>query len=287
MQKIIEKNFYYIALSALLIAFIILSLIAAIKISSRDEMITQLTNDYNNLVGENIALKGRIDYEIEQKEIQYRMINEKVELLNLALSKIYPGYDYRKKIKKAFFDNSKIELLPESLTEIYIEQRMIMPHGLNNYIMTVPEIIWPVNPDRSYLRFKGDEYGTKREYSYMNYKHEGIDISSPYSDEILAIYPGYIHKVYYSEGGGWSIELKFQIREKYYFSRIRHIEKIYVQKGDYVEQGQLIASAGNTGIYSYGKHIHFELWEWNGSWYRNINPVLNSTWGNRVITSIK
>jgi murein DD-endopeptidase MepM/ murein hydrolase activator NlpD len=287
MRKIIEKNFYYIALSTLLIAFIILSLIASVEISLRDEMITKLTNDYNNLVGENIALKGRIDYEIEQKEIQYRMINEKVELLNLALSKIYPGYDYRKKINNAFLDNSIIELLPESLIEVYIEQKMLIPHGLNNYTKTLPDIIWPVNPDISYVATKQSEYGTRRPYSYMKYKHEGLDMNSPYSDEILAIHSGIIHRIYYDEGGGWSIELKFQIREKYYFSRIRHIEKIYVKKGDYVEQGQLIASAGNTGIYSYGKHIHFELWEWNGSWYRNINPVLNSTWGNRVITSIK
>ena len=284
MNKI--ENRYYVYLTAIIIIFLSALFISALKIYNRDVQIANLTKKYNNVRGQNIILKSRINYEQQQKQIYYRMINQKVQCLNIALSRIYPGYDYRKKIDIAINDNTKIESLPESLIEIYIEQKLIIPHGLKNYQKTVPEIIWPVSPDQSYITTKNGEYGTRRPYSYMKYKHEGIDIGSPYDDSVIAIYNGVIHRIYYDEGGGWSLSLKFKIKEKYYFCRYRHLEKIYVKAGDNIFQGKIIARMGNTGYYSLGKHLHFELWEWTGRYYKNINPVLNSTWGNKIITSI-
>jgi murein DD-endopeptidase MepM/ murein hydrolase activator NlpD len=39
--------------------------------------------------------------------------------------------------------------------------------------------------------------------------------------------------------------------------------------GDYVKAGDPIAIIGNTGEYSTGQHLHFELW-YNG---KAVNPV--------------
>jgi murein DD-endopeptidase MepM/ murein hydrolase activator NlpD len=61
------------------------------------------------------------------------------------------------------------------------------------------------------------------------------------------------------------------------------MDKIYVNKGDIIKQGDVIASMGNTGFFSLGKHLHFELWILENKRWININPVQNSTWDNRYI----
>lgn len=285
MKKKTEILIYCIFIGIMIVLLFSITISAGVENKKLNKQLDKLTKEHNNVRGENIILKSRIDYEIQQKLISYRMIYEKVSYLNQALSRIYPGYDYRKKIDDVFDDNSKIETLPESLIEIYIEQKLIIPHGLENYQKTIPEIAWPVDPKKAYITTKNGEYGRPRPYSYMKYKHEGIDIGSPFDDEVKAPYSGKIYRTYWDEGGGNCIEIKFKINNIYHFVRIRHLERTYVKKGDAVIKGQIIASAGNTGVYSLGKHIHFELWEWRGYW-KNINPVLNTTWGNRILTSI-
>ncbi len=37
-----------------------------------------------------------------------------------------------------------------------------------------------------------------------------------------------------------------------------HLQKIFIEKGDKVRRGQVIASVGNTG-FSTGPHLHYEI----------------------------
>ena len=40
----------------------------------------------------------------------------------------------------------------------------------------------------------------------------------------------------------------------------KHNTALHKEQGDFVQSGEAIASAGNTGELSTGPHLHFELW---------------------------
>ena len=46
---------------------------------------------------------------------------------------------------------------------------------------------------------------------------------------------------------------------QYLFSKIFHLSRLLVRKGQYVRKGQVIGLCGSTGI-STGPHIHWEMW---------------------------
>jgi murein DD-endopeptidase MepM/ murein hydrolase activator NlpD len=57
------------------------------------------------------------------------------------------------------------------------------------------------------------------------------------------------------------------------WTKYMHLDKVYVQPGQYVQQGIIIGTVGNTGdtSSSLGLHLHFEIQE-NGYYGEAVNP---------------
>ncbi len=57
------------------------------------------------------------------------------------------------------------------------------------------------------------------------------------------------------------------------WTKYMHLDKVYVQPGQYVQQGIIIGTVGNTGdtSSSTGLHLHFEIQE-NGYYGEPVNP---------------
>lgn len=88
------------------------------------------------------------------------------------------------------------------------------------------------------------------------YIHKGMDISTYRSgDPVLASASGQVVNTYYDSGYGLNIILK---HNHGFYTRYGHLSVINVQKGQMVEQGQIIGYSGNTGI-STGPHLHYEV----------------------------
>ena len=88
-------------------------------------------------------------------------------------------------------------------------------------------------------------------------KHYGIDIILSENDPIKAVNEG---TVIFSE---WSAETGYVIIIEHPYNLIsvyKHNSSLSKTQGDYVKTGEVIATAGNTGEYSTGWHLHFELW---------------------------
>ena len=85
-------------------------------------------------------------------------------------------------------------------------------------------------------------------------KHKGIDIGARY-ESVYASASGYAYNAYDRNGYGTYIMI---FHGSGYVSLYGHLNSSHVSNGQYVSQGQVIATSGNSGG-STGPHLHFEL----------------------------
>jgi murein DD-endopeptidase MepM/ murein hydrolase activator NlpD len=86
--------------------------------------------------------------------------------------------------------------------------------------------------------------------------HKGIDIAAPIGTPVVAAAPGIVIKAGWNSGGyGRLVDIKHADGT---FTRYAHNNRILVQAGQEVKQGQQISEMGSSG-YSTGPHLHFEL----------------------------
>ncbi len=107
--------------------------------------------------------------------------------------------------------------------------------------------------------------GVVTEHFNSTSEHFGIDIVSEPNARISAILSG---TVIFS---GWTLETGYVLylqHEDNIISVYKHNAELLKNTGEKVQAGEAIAIIGNTGEYSTGPHLHFELWH-SGS---AINP---------------
>ena len=95
--------------------------------------------------------------------------------------------------------------------------------------------------------------------------HYGVDVVLKERTPIKAVYDGI---VLFAE---WTLNYGFTVvvfHKNELISTYKHNESVKVETGDFVQTGEVIALSGNTGEFTSGPHLHFELWDLQGP----INP---------------
>lgn len=95
--------------------------------------------------------------------------------------------------------------------------------------------------------------------------HYGVDILAPKDTPVKSILDGYVIT------SDWTLETGNTIGVQHadnLVSFYKHNAVLLKKVGDYIPAGEAIALVGNTGKFSSGPHLHFELWQ-NGL---PINP---------------
>jgi hypothetical protein len=95
--------------------------------------------------------------------------------------------------------------------------------------------------------------------------HFGVDIVSNLNEPILSVLDGTVILA------GWTLEAGYVIQVQHgnnLISIYKHNSQLLKDMGDRVKAGEAIAIVGNTGEYTTGPHLHFELW-FNG---KPLNP---------------
>ncbi len=95
--------------------------------------------------------------------------------------------------------------------------------------------------------------------------HNGVDIVAPEGTPIVAAGSGIVLFSGWTIDGGNTIVIGHQ---KGYYSYYKHNLRNIVFENQVVEQGEVIGYLGNSGLKSFGPHLHFEIWK-DGS---PINP---------------
>ncbi len=97
-------------------------------------------------------------------------------------------------------------------------------------------------------------------------KHYAVDVVAPRETPIKAVADGTVIFAEWTADTGHVIIIEHQ---EGLLSVYKHNGSLNKRQGDMVNSGEVIASVGNTGEYTTGPHLHFELWN-NGS---PVNPT--------------
>jgi len=149
-------------------------------------------------------------------------------------------------IKAAEIDLSKIIFSP-SKEDSLLRERVSLEDKYNPLINTseVSFVLFP--PVKGTIT---DGFNAKE-------KHFAMDIVAPKDSPIKATADG---TVIFS---GWTIETGYVIiidHSNNFLSVYKHNELLTKEQGELVKAGEVIAKVGNTGEFSSGPHLHFELW---------------------------
>ena len=99
--------------------------------------------------------------------------------------------------------------------------------------------------------------GTISEGYNLKTKHYAVDIVVAKNTPVKATADGTIIFAEWTAETGYVIIIE---HSQELISAYKHNASLTKQQGDLVKAGEVIAMAGNTGEYSTGPHLHFELW---------------------------
>jgi murein DD-endopeptidase MepM/ murein hydrolase activator NlpD len=110
----------------------------------------------------------------------------------------------------------------------------------------------------SYFGMRNDPFTGKRAM------HKGMDFAGKAGSDVVAVAAGVVTWAGERYGYGAMVEIN---HGKGIVTRYGHNKKLFVEVGDRIKQGQVIATMGSSGR-STGPHVHFEVMK-NG---RAVNP---------------
>jgi murein DD-endopeptidase MepM/ murein hydrolase activator NlpD len=235
--------------------------------------------------------------EIRQYELQYKLMNERLDKLQVVLDDMadrddniyrvifesepipsearkagYGGADRHKDLEG--YRNSDLLIktaakLDQITAKMYVQTKSFddvyeMARNKSRLIASIPAI-QPVNNHdlrrlSSYFGYRTDPY-----YKVMKF-HEGVDFSAPIGTEIYATGDGVVISAERSKGGyGNQIIIDHGFGYKTMYA---HLQAFKVRTGEQVKRGQVIGAIGSTGK-STSPHLHYEVWKSN----RSVNPI--------------
>ncbi|MDR1233583.1 MAG: M23 family metallopeptidase [Holosporales bacterium] len=220
------------------------------------------------------------DYSLQQCGIKRKIAREVLRVLgqviNIRQSKNPIDFEF---LCKDFYDEeghsvSKPELMYVSalsegrITRIY----KFNDRGVNEYVDANGSIINPGSKHGSMLEQPLSSMKITSGYGMRIHPisgrlkgHTGIDVAARVGTPIRAAASGIVARASYYSGYGKYVRI---MHTNSMSTAYAHLSRILVRTGQYVQQGQIIGSTGDTG-YSHGPHLHYEVLK-NG---RPINPA--------------
>lgn len=100
--------------------------------------------------------------------------------------------------------------------------------------------------------------GTVIEHFESKKRHFGVDVVTKEGEPIKAVMDGTIVMADYTTKSGYVVQIQHRNN---LVSVYKHCSAVLKQVGEPVFAGDPIAIVGNTGEFSTGPHLHFEIWE--------------------------
>ena len=205
-------------------------------------LITDLDNDKKALENEKTELETSKAKVKELKDQQEIKSNELKILKKNKQSEFDKLYDEEKSKQREIYKyNTAMEEVNRQLSEIGKDaQERLDRDG----VKFDGSFIWPCN----------NKYVTSRMKWRWGRWHKGVDIGASY-ENVYASASGYAYNA--TNPGGYGTYIMI-FHGDGYATLYGHLNSSHIRNGQYVSQGQVIATSGNSGG-STGAHLHFEI----------------------------
>ncbi len=141
---------------------------------------------------------------------------------------------------------SRVDLMKERTDELeHLLHRLFSEQQDRLFFWSSIPSVWPTRG------FITSHFGAGR----GRRRHEGLDLAGPVGSPIVAPGDGLVTFVGYKGGYGNTVKVDHGYGMLTVYA---HCSRIFVQEGDRVKRGSVIASVGNTGS-STGPHLHYEV----------------------------
>lgn len=160
------------------------------------------------------------------------------------------------------FSTSTIPSYQEEKTDIFTQEEYSdiankpIPHQLNPIYTTktdnTPTSIFS-NSDVFISPIDGGVITT----AFNPYEHYGVDILGKANEPIKSIADGRVILSSFTVETGWVMLIQHSAGV---LSLYKHNAVLFKQKNDFVQKGEVIAIMGNSGKFTTGPHLHFEIW---------------------------
>jgi murein DD-endopeptidase MepM/ murein hydrolase activator NlpD len=193
---------------------------AILNASKLDSLTVSYNQSLNQLKSIKRVLTGDIEFE-EFKEIEFKLDTENIEVKLIS-----------KKVKE------------DSVLRNIVNQED--KYNVNSYNTSNENLIF-FPPVSGYISQKFNPA----------IKHFAIDVVAKENEPVRSVADGVVIFSEWSSDTGHVIILE---HKQGYLSVYKHNESLNNVQGDIVQAGDIIGTVGNTGEYSTGYHLHFELW---------------------------
>ncbi|MEX0993898.1 MAG: M23 family metallopeptidase [Balneolaceae bacterium] len=156
-----------------------------------------------------------------------------------------PRFSVQNDLNERFGDQYRTQMRPENIQafEMMSQNEIIFSDILKN----VPDFptFYPVEGNLTQKFSTADD-------------HYGIDLAAKENTEFRVIADGTV------VNAGWTINYGYVIYVQHgngYMSVYKHGARLYKKNGDIVLKGDILGTVGDTGVLSFGSHLHFEIWK--------------------------
>jgi len=245
-----EEQFFFrlsilnvLIISIFLFSFLITSTILIISYTSLKEFIPGYAS---NLMRKQAILNAS---KLDSLTISY---NQSVNQLN-SIKKVLTGdiefEEFKEREFKLDTANIDVKLNSKKIIEDSLLRRVVEQVEKYNFISDS-------NTDESFLFFPPVSGYISQKFDSSK-KHFAIDVVAEENDPVRSVADGVVIFSEWSSDTGYVIIIE---HKQGYLSVYKHNESLNNVQGDIVKAGEVIATVGNTGEYSTGYHLHFELW---------------------------
>ncbi len=142
-------------------------------------------------------------------------------------------------------------MLEESVDSLAKISKTLESHS--ELLVELPAL-WPLHGVRGRIT---NNFGySEHPFTKVPYMHLGIDIAYRMGTPVVATANGHVLEKRHEPMGFGNYIV---IRHKYgFFTKYAHLNQVFVEEGETVQQGQKIGTLGSTGL-STGPHLHYEV----------------------------
>ena len=232
-----------VIISTFLFSFLITSVLLIVSFTSLKEFIPGYAS---NLMRKQAVLNAS---KLDSLTISYNQSLNQLNSIKRVLTGDIKFEEFREREFKLDTENIEVKLNSKKIKGDSLLRSKVEQEDKYNFSINI-------NANESFLFFPPVSGYISQKFDPSK-KHFAIDIVAKENEPVKSVADGAVIFSEWSSDTGYVIILE---HEQGYLSVYKHNESLNYVQGDMVKAGDVIGTIGNTGEYSTGYHLHFELW---------------------------